>query len=211
MHDIKGCMAALTLSCLLLSCQAGGGSQETADHHKEATGQQEERSVNQQLTARNTEVLRVLKAKDYTALAGYIHPVLGLRCSPYGFIQPEEDLHFSKEAFLRQTEKHEELLWGDYDGSDEPIRLSLAAYMEKFVYNADFLHAEKNSVNEFIGSGNSLNNLREVYPEAPFTENYFSGFDEQYGGMDWCTLRLVWWPHEGQYFLIAIVHDQWTI
>jgi hypothetical protein len=83
-------------------------------------------------------------------------------------------------------------------------------YIDKFVYNADFLNAEKTAYNQVIGKGNSLNNLGEVFPNHPFIEYYFSGFDEKYAGMDWTSLRLVFKLHQGNYYLVAIVHDQWT-
>jgi hypothetical protein len=42
-------------------------------------------------------------------------------------------------------------------------------------------------------------------------EYHFSGFVEDYGGMDWVSLRLVFIEEEGSWFLVGIVHDQWTI
>ena len=40
-------------------------------------------------------------------------------------------------------------------------------------------------------------------------EYYFSGFDPQYGGMDWRSLRLVFAPHGEGWALVGIVHDEW--
>jgi hypothetical protein len=83
--------------------------------------------------------------------------------------------------------------------------------MEKFVYDVDFIKPEKRSVNKFISGGNSLNNLDSVYKDCDFTESHFSGFEKKYGGMDWRTLRLVFKERNGKYFLVGVVHDQWTI
>ncbi len=89
--------------------------------------------------------------------------------------------------------------------------MTVEDYFKQFVYNADFLNAEKTVVNEFIGGGNSINNLKEAYKNCDFTESYFSGFDQQFEGMDWTSLRLVFERFDGYYFLVGVVHDQWTI
>lgn len=62
-----------------------------------------------------------------------------------------------------------------------------------------------------MGGGNSLDNVKEIYPDADYTEFYFSGFDPKYDGMDWQKLRLIFKTKAGRTFLIAIIHDQWTI
>ena len=66
------------------------------------------------------------------------------------------------------------------------------------------------SINQFQGFGNSLNNLQDVYPDHNFVEFYYPGTDE-YGGMDWYSLRLVFDDYQGKPYLVAIINDQWTI
>jgi len=89
--------------------------------------------------------------------------------------------------------------------------MTLNDYMQKFVYDVDFVKPEKQSVNKSIGGGNSLDNLELIYKNCDFTESYFSGFEEKYGGMDWRSLRLVFKKRNGKFFLVGIVHDKWTI
>jgi len=84
-------------------------------------------------------------------------------------------------------------------------------YIKKFVYDAKFLKPEKLSLNKTLGQGNSLDNLSVIYPGAPYTESYFSGFDKKYGGLDWRSLKFVYKPLDGRLYLIAIIHGQWTI
>ncbi|MEX2591982.1 MAG: hypothetical protein WD426_04350 [Anditalea sp.] len=108
-------------------------------------------------------------------------------------------------------ELNKQVKWGNYDGTGKDILLTPGEYFNKFVYDVDFLNAEQTLVNEMIGEGNSLNNLETVYKGADFTESYFSGFNGKYEGMDWRSLRLVFRRDQGKMFLIAIVHDQWTI
>lgn len=157
-----------------------------------------------------SEILTSLKAKDYKAFAAYFHPTEGVLFSPYAFIDIKTSINLSKADFLKLIEEHKPVNWGSYDGSGEPILLTAQQYLEKFVYNADYLQAEKTAYNQIIGKGNSLNNLNEIFPEQPFIEYYFSGFDKKYAGMDWTSLRLVFKLHQGNYYLIAVIHDQWT-
>ncbi len=44
-----------------------------------------------------------------------------------------------------------------------------------------------------------------------FIEYHFSGFEEEYGGMDWVSLRLVFVQEGGQWYLVGLVNDRWTI
>ena len=156
-------------------------------------------------------ILQVIKNRDYKRFSRYIHPVSGIRFSPYGYIDTTKDRTFSAEEFIRQYQKGNKINWGNYDGSGAPILLSVEEYFKKFVYSADFLNAEKTSFDKITGKGNSLNNLEKVYKQDHFTESYFSGFDQKYNGMDWTSLKLVYEIYENKIYLVAIIHDQWTI
>ena len=158
-------------------------------------------------------ILLTLKNKNYSAFANYIHPVSGIRFSPYGYIDTIHHIRFSRQKFMAQAGKadREMIVWGSFDGTGDPIRMTLHNYMQRFVYDVDFLKPEKRSVNEIIGGGNSLNNLDSVYKDCDFTESYFSGFEKKYEGHDWRTLRLVFKERNRRFFLVGIVHDEWTI
>ena len=157
------------------------------------------------------QVLSALKTKEYRLFAEFIHPVEGTRFSPYGYIDTAADVKFTTKEFLSNVDQQPKINWGSYDGSGDTLLLTIAEYFKKFVYNADFLHAEKTSINKMISAGNSLNNLETIYKDSNYTESYFSGFDKKYGGMDWTCLRLVYRTYNGKFFLVAVVHDQWTI
>lgn len=157
------------------------------------------------------QVLTLLKEKRYDQLANHFHPTTGVRFSPYGYVDTLNHVKLTAGIFLQQLEEKSRLKWGSYDGTGEDILLTTEEYLEKFVYDVDFLNAEQTGINEMIGVGNSLNNLETVYRGSGFSESYFSGFEEKYGGMDWRSLRLVFQSHQGRPFLVAIVHDQWTI
>jgi hypothetical protein len=166
-----------------------------------------------QVLALDKQVLTALKNKDYESFAGFIHPAQGVRFSPYSYVDTTSAILFSVQGFLEEVSKKPQtkIIWGQYDGTGEPIVLTIDEYFKKFVYDADFLNAPKNSLNEMIGKGNSLNNLTAIYKDSDFTEHHFPGFDQKYDGMDWCSLRLVFKNYNSKMYLVGIVHDQWTI
>src|SRR5690606_39141947 len=131
--------------------------------------------------------------------------------SPYGHINTNTDVVLTPNQFRSMINDSTKLVWGAYDGSGDEISLTFKEYFEKFVYNVDFLKPEQLSINKSAAKGNSLNNIMKVYPNTEYTESYFSGFEKKYAGMDWQALRLVFTKEAGKYYLIGIVHDQWTI
>jgi len=163
------------------------------------------------LLALSKKVLNSLKNKDYATLSTYIHPDLGIRFSPYAYIDTTAGIVMTSAAFMEQVKADTKLNWGVYDGTGEEIKLTTKEYLQRFVYDVDFLNAEKTTVNQSSAQGNSINNISQIYPAAVYTESYFSGFDKKYGGMDWRALRLVYEKVGDRYYLVALVHDQWTI
>ncbi len=141
-----------------------------------------------------------------------IHPIEGIRFSPYGFIDTLEHKHFTATQFLEmaKTPTQKKQNWGNYDGTGEKIRLTFNEYFAKFVYNVDFSNAPQVALNKTIAEGNSPNNIATIYSNASFSESYFSGFDKKLEGMDWTALRLVFKPYNGKWYLVGIIHNQWT-
>jgi hypothetical protein len=72
-------------------------------------------------------------------------------------------------------------------------------------------YAEQIGYNTVLGHGNSLNNSFEIYKDSIIVEYYFSGLDPQYEGMDWRSLRLVFEEKDDIWYIVGIIHDQWTI
>jgi hypothetical protein len=156
------------------------------------------------------QAVLALKNRDMQALAALVHPISGLRFTPYAYVQPS-DLVFPAQQLPGLFEDPTVYHWGVYDGSGEPMDLTFAQYYEEFVYDQDYAQAEEVGYNERLGTGNSIDNSQEFYPGAFVVEYHFPGFDPQYAGMDWRSLRLVFQQHEGTWYLVGVVHDEWTI
>jgi len=148
--------------------------------------------------------------QDLESIAPYVHPEKGVRFTPYSYVT-EKDVVLTREEVENAGNDTEIRLWGHMDGIGTPIELTSEGYYERFVYGQDFINAEKKSQNDPIGGGNSINNASEYYPDAEIFEYHFPGFDEQFDGMDWESLRIVLEKHEGEWYVVGIIHAQWTI
>jgi len=152
-----------------------------------------------------------LKEKDMAGLAAYVHPDKGVRFTPYSYVDPAKDQVVPAGQLATRMESGQTYLWGAYDGTGDPIQLSFSDYYDKFVYDEDFANPQIIGINKIIGTGNSINNIAEAYPAGTFVEFHFTGFDPQYGGMDWRSLSLVFEKKDEIWYLVGIVHGQWTI
>lgn len=161
------------------------------------------------LKSANEAIIQSLKEKNYKKFADYIHPEKGVRFSMYAFVNPAEDKKFSKADFIKYEPTKTVFTWGALDGSGDWYKTTINDYLAKWVYAKDFATGQV-SINEFQGSGNSLNNLKKIYPKADFTENFIKGLEAN-AEMDWKCLRLVFEKYQEKYYLVAVINDQWTI
>jgi len=155
-------------------------------------------------------IIQAIDAKDLARIADFVHPEMGVRFSPYATIR-QDHLVFSADDLPGLFSSNRVYRWGYYDGSGEAIELTFVEYYNEFIYTAKFANSEEVALNMRIGQGNTLNNIQDFYPESDFVEYHFTGFEAQFAGMDWQSLRLVFIEEGGVHYLVAIVHDQWTI
>ncbi|NDI33305.1 DUF3450 domain-containing protein [Chengkuizengella sediminis] len=156
------------------------------------------------------EIILLLEAEDMSQLSSFIHPNSGLRFSPYLYVNVNSDLVFTSNQILGFMTDNNVYTWGNYDGSGDPIQLTPADYYNAFVYSADFANPEQVSYNQILGTGNMIQNQFTVYPNANIVEFYFSGFDPQFVGMDWQSLRLVFEEYNGEWYIVGIIKGTWT-
>jgi hypothetical protein len=174
-------------------------------------------NVDDAVAARAAEAILALRDHDLEALAGMVHPVKGVTFSPYTYVRPlqgtpgEADLVFSPDQLRSLWSDPTIYHWGTYDGSGEPIDLTFRDYYARFVYDVNFARPQVVGFGETVGQGNTINNIAEVYPDGVTVEYHFEGLDPQLEGMDWRSLRLVLEELDGTWYLVGIVHDQWTI
>lgn|GEM_PF-4557092 len=149
-------------------------------------------------------VLQYLKDRDFEQLATVIHKDKGVMFSPHTFLH-ESNLTFTSSQInaLKLSDIYE---WGSYAGSGEPIDLRVYDYFKVFVCDRDFINAPRIDVDKLLQTGNTISNIDEFFPDAHFVEYNFPG-----DGPYWDSLRLVFEQSGGQWMLVAVVHDHWTI
>ncbi|MGO4886925.1 hypothetical protein ACJ2A9_04130 [Anaerobacillus sp. MEB173] len=179
------------------------------DEETENEQPEEELTTEEIIMNKGEEILELLKEEDFQTLANYVHPEKGLRFSPYGYMT-DDDLIFSSDEVAEFFAKEENLIWGIYDGIGTPIELTTKEYFQRFVFDHDYTSYDKVVFNEVIERGNTIKNVREVYPDAIFIEYFIEG-TEEYAGMDWRSLHLVFEEvHTGEWYILALIHDEWT-
>lgn len=210
-------MKYLLLACvfLMIGCtekpeiQSNQLNQKKEQPITEITSPKKELSETETLRAMNDSLITIIKNGDLKAFARCIHPKKGVTFSMYAFVDPVVAKNFSRDDFEHYAATPVKFTWGNLDGTGEAFVCSVSEYFEKWVFMRDFTKAEV-IINSFRGGGNSLNNVKKVFPNAEFTENYLPG-SEEYSGMDWKALRLVFEQYDDRYYLVAVINDQWTI
>lgn len=156
-------------------------------------------------------VMTLLKAQDMTTLGLHVSPIRGVRFTPYPYIDVVNDLVFAKEDIPTLLEDSSQYNWGIQDGIGEPIVDTFAGYYDVYVYDEDYVSPHLIGNNTVISSGNTINNIKDAYPNGSFVEFHFTGFDPQYEGMDWSSLTLVFEDDNGTWYLVGVIHGEWTI
>lgn len=202
--------AGICLGLFICSAASHAGSATAQTETSRLTPKEAERII----AGRASQVILALKSRNVVALSKLVHPRKGLRFSPYHSVNLEQagDLVFTRSQIKSLMISKKRYLWGEEDGSGDPIRLTFAAYYRRFVYDHDYSRAKEVTYNSAtLSSGNLINNIRESYPSAIIVEYHFSGFEEKYGGMDWKSLWLVFEKQGNEWYLVGIVHGEWTI
>jgi hypothetical protein len=167
-------------------------------------------TVPEDLIILGQQVLESLKTEQYNQLLPMIHPETCLRFSPYQYLNTDNQIICPSDVDSF-TSSLEPITWGHFDGTGKPINLTFIDYHQQFVYDQDYLKPSVVGFNLEVSSGNSINNIQEIFPNGIMIEYHFPGIDPRYGGMDWRSLRLVFVPDNGQWYLTAIIHGEWTI
>ncbi len=152
------------------------------------------------------QVLTALKNSDWPKLASFVDPVRGLQTSPYINVS-DYGPQWNRDD-VRHPNFQQIFMWGRYDGRGDSIYLKWKDYFAKFVYDREFQNVRPR-FNRIENRGNTINNLRQRYPNGIFVEYYWADSGDTY--YNWSSLWLVWQPIGTKWFLSGLAHDQWTI
>ncbi len=155
-------------------------------------------------------IIELIRDEDFVTLSGHIHPSKGVRLTPYPYIDLSNDIVLTAAEVATISTSATSYLWGQYDGSGDPINATPMAYYNEFIYDEDYASPHLVGHNTIIGTGNMINNINSEYPSADFVEYHFTGFNPSYSGMDWSSLTLVYEQVGPTWYLVGIIHGQWT-
>lgn len=158
-----------------------------------------------------SKVIDLLKEKNMEDLLPYIHPTKGVRFTPYTTVTLETDKVFDRERIRNFFKDETKYFWGYFDGSGDDILLKSEDYYDRFIYDEDYVNAENVGYNIVLSSNNNMENQFAFYHNSIIVEYYFSGFNPDYVGMDWKSLRIVFEKENDEWYLVGIIHNQWTI
>lgn len=200
-------IAVISSVVLVAGCQSESALAAKPSPSKTPATQTEKQ---QSLVSQAKEIQSALARGQFSSIIDDIHPTRGVRFSMYGYVQPQKDKVFSQAQFAQYLKESKiRFTWGERDGIGDLLIIPLPTYLNDWVNAKTFNDAEI-LVNAFKGSGNSINNIKSVYPNAEIVEFYYKG-SEKYDGIDWRALRLVFETYQGKRYLVAIVNDQWTV
>jgi hypothetical protein len=157
------------------------------------------------------QVVEAFTAKDGASLAQLVHPEKGVRFSPSAYVDSESDVVFFRDQARQFWADQKNYTWGVADGTGDPINMTPSQYCDRYIIDRDFLHPSSISVNKDRARGNTNNNAASVYPQGTRVEYYIApspsaGVSE----FDWAALRLVFEGIGDSWFLVAVIHDEWT-
>ena len=155
------------------------------------------------------QIAEYIKNGDYGSLSSLVHPVYGVVFTPYSTVNLSSDLCFSPGEVAAFASDENTYVWGIADGTGDPLEMTVSSYFSQFVFDKDYTLAPVIGVNQILYTGNSLENVTEIFPDAQFVDlSYPSSSAET---PDWSTLRLVFEDYEGAPKLVGIIHCQWTV
>jgi hypothetical protein len=163
------------------------------------------------LAGREQKVIMALKQRDMNTLAAYVHPEKGVRFSPYLYINSDSDLVFSASQIRSFFDNQSPRVWGYYEDIATPIKLTNEAYFKMFVYDQNYAFADKMNYNREIKGSLTAGNVFEVYPKSIVVEYLCSKNGNPEEDSAWNDLKLVFAQEGKSWYLVGIIHDQWTI
>jgi len=132
-----------------------------SNSNKKEVEQVRSKKAKELLNGLENEVIKALKEKDYKKLSKLVHPAVGVRFSPYSYVDRFSNIILTKDALNLENISKVEKLWGYYDGSGKEIKISVNKYFDEFVYQKYYENADTVTYNDPRKTGNSIDNHLE--------------------------------------------------
>jgi hypothetical protein len=152
-------------------------------------------------------IMTALKAKDMEALSVLIHPEKGVRFSPYGFVG-KADKRFDAASITGEMKDKKTYFWGFYDATRKPIKKTFKDYFKRFVYDRDFQKANFIAYNHIQRTDKDVN-VFDFYKDCVVIDYMYTG-EPEFMDLGWRSLRIALEEYEDVWYLVGVIHDEWT-
>ena len=156
------------------------------------------------------QVVTAFSGHDGSALAALVHPDKGVRFSPSAYVDLETDRVVSRDRITRQWQDTQVYQWGYAEGSGDPIALTAADYLDRYVSDRPYAAAGNVLIDSDRTLGTTVNNAATVYPLGRRVEYLVTPPEGQGDPNDWGALRLVFEPSGDRWYLVGVIHDTWS-
>lgn len=211
--------AAVALCTTLTACggraPVGAGPTASAAPTATATSSATQRpptsaEVEATVRARAAEAVKALKAKDFATIASLAHPTKGVRFSPYAFVDTQRHVVLDAATIRLGFANTKTYLWGHTSGRGDPMEWTFEQFYTRQLYNKDYAASTDVGYERHPQRGNAIDNSATAYPQGRSVDYYLPSTDPN-TTLDWGALRLVFEDQGGTWYLVALIHDEWTI
>ena len=164
---------------------------------------------NSELVASAYKIVGYIKNGEYEKLGKISHPESGVLFSPYATISMQTARVFTPSQIKSLARDKQSYVWGVYNGTGEPIDATPSAYLARFVFDRDFTRARLVGANYVVRSGNSLENISEVFPDMQYVDFHVPSSNAD--DLSWTSLRLGFTEYRDCLMLSLILHSEHTI
>lgn len=150
------------------------------------------------------EIIRIIHNKNFSELSKYVNESYGVRFSPYYYIESTNKTFYPQE--LSNLNRYKKYDWGPYQDRDGQIYLSFNEYINRFVYDNNYLFSKDISCNKIIHS--YINQRLIIKQIKKLSLNFVEFYKSSAGGVG-SSIRLYFKEYSGKYYLYALVSDPW--
>ncbi|MCD8341480.1 MAG: hypothetical protein LUC87_04910 [Clostridiales bacterium] len=161
-----------------------------------------------QLVITAVKAMRAISEQDFEELSAFVDPEEGVTFTPYSTVDPTSNLTFSADDLADAEEDETSYVWGVSSSDSSPIRMTIPEYFDSYVWDADYWAVTELGIDTVLHSGNSLENVSDAYPGCHFVDFYLPATDDT--DRDWSSLKLVFQQSGSEWYLVGIIHSEWT-
>ncbi len=194
----------------LVSGQQPSSHTGTTPAEPSASQQDAEESADQKgrMVITAIKAVRAISEQDFETLSTFVDPEEGVTFTPYSTVDPTSNLTFSAEVLSNTGTDETTYVWGLSSSDSSPIKLTIPEYFDSYVWDADYWGVAELGIDTVLHSGNSLENVSDAYPGCHFVDFYLPATDAT--DRDWSSLKLVFQQSGSEWYLVGIIHSEWT-